>query len=128
MCFTLVTVFPKFLKMMRNLSCPAVLGDIGQNFYIKAQLHFDKQSLVQKGPPPLLCDMGLRVANANLLYLQLSLPEFFFTNEAWKDLFRCLLLDCKHSLLVKENQKTKRENEVSVHQLRFVSTKQRVLY
>lgn len=128
MCFTLDIVFPKFLKMMCNLSCPAVLGDIGQNFYIKAQLHFDKQSLVQKGPLPFLCDVGLRVANANLLYLQLSLPEFFFTNKAWKDLFRFLLLDCKRSLLVKENQKTKRENEVSVHQLRFVSTKRRVLY
>lgn len=92
--------------MVCGVSCPAILENIGQNFYVKAQLHFDKHSLVQKGDPLFLCDVDLRVADTNLLYLQPSLPEFFFTNKAWKDLLRFLLIDCKHSLLVEENWKT----------------------
>lgn len=105
-CHALVITLPKIPKMVCSVSCPAILENMGQYFCIKAQPHFDKQSLVQKAPSLFLCDVDLRVANANLLYLQPYLPEFFFMNKTQKGLFRFLQLDGKHSLLVEENQKT----------------------
>jgi len=47
---TLVRVLPEILKMVCSVSWPAILENTGENFYVNAELHFDKRSLVQNGP------------------------------------------------------------------------------